>query len=306
MGARFEGILAAMVTPFTGDDQSLDEETLASLTERLIDAGIGGLVPCGSTGEFTALTREERKRVVEVVIEAAAGRVPVIPHTGALTAAEAVDLSRHAERAGAEGIMAVTPYYDPPVWSDVKAYYRAIAAAVSVPIMLYHIPSATGQKFSADEIAELADIDNIASVKDSSGDGVLLAELLHRLGGRSDFDVFNGWDSLTFQGLAAGANACVWGAANVVPALCVELFDSLRTRGDLDAARAVWARIWPLCHFFESSGYAAAVKAGCDLVGHSAGPPRDPVQALPESDRRRLAALLEAAGASAVVPEAAS
>jgi 4-hydroxy-tetrahydrodipicolinate synthase len=293
-----KGILPAMITPFSPESGGVNETALAALTDRLIEAGVGGLVPCGSTGEFQTLSHQERCRVTEVVVNAAKGRVPVIPHTGALSTSEAIELSQYAEGAGASAVMVVPPFYEAPPWSDIVEHYRAIAAAINIPIMLYHIPSAHGYTLSAAQIGELAEIDGIDFLKDSSANLVQLTELMQRYGDR--IQVFNGWDTLTFYGLAAGTPAAVWGAANFIPELCVELFDTVFGRGDLVAGRALWERIWPICSFLEEGGYAAKVKAGCDLVGLPAGAPRLPLREVSESDRSRLSELLQRAGVPGV------
>jgi 4-hydroxy-tetrahydrodipicolinate synthase len=291
--AELTGILPAMVTPFTLGGDHVDETALATLTDRLIRAGVGGLVPCGSTGEFVSLSNGERKRVTEVVVEAAQGRVPVVPQTGALSTKEAIDLCQHAEAVGAAAVMVVPPYYEAPPWADIVEHFRAIAAAITIPIMLYHIPSAHGYKLSAAQIGELAEVDGVEFLKDSSADIVQLTELIQRF--RDRIEIFNGWDTLTFYGFAAGTPASVWGAANFIPELCVELFDTVYSRGDLEAGRAVWQRIWPICNFLEEEGYAARVKAGCELIGHPVGPPRLPLRPAGAKAKARLAELLQKA-----------
>lgn len=293
-----KGILPAMVTPFNPESGGVDESALAALTDRLIEAGVGGLVPCGSTGEFQTLSRQERYRVTEVVVAAAKGRVPVVPHTGALSTSEAIELSQHAEGVGASAVMVVPPFYEAPPWSDIVEHYRDIAEAIDIPIMLYHIPSAHGYALNAEQIGKLAEIDGVDFLKDSSANLVQLTELMQRYSEK--IQVFNGWDTLTFYGLAAGTPAAVWGAANFIPDLCVELFDTVFGRGDLVAGRALWERIWPICRFLEEEGYAARVKAACDLIGHSAGNPRLPLREVSASDRARLAELLQRAGVPGV------
>jgi dihydrodipicolinate synthase/N-acetylneuraminate lyase len=289
-----EGILPAMVTPMATSGE-LDEQALARLTDRLIQAGSGGLIPCGSTGEFTTLSVAERKRVTEVVVETAAGRVPVAPHTGALTAREAVDLSKHAQDVGAAAVMVIMPFYEPLPWPDIKQYYQTITTSIEIPVIVYNLPGATGVKLSGEQLVELAAMGGVEYVKDSSADGVALTELIQRYGDR--INVMNGWDSLTFYGLAAGTRASVWGASNFIPELSVELFDAVARRGDLVAGREVWSRIWPICNFLEHAGsYVAAVKAGCELVGQPVGDPRPPILALGEEKRAELAGLLKAAG----------
>jgi 4-hydroxy-tetrahydrodipicolinate synthase len=289
----FEGILPAMVTPMTANGD-VDEQALARLTDRLIRAGCGGLVPCGSTGEFQTLTIAERKRVTEVVVEAAGGRVPVAPHTGALSTRDAVELSKHAQEAGASGVMAIMPFYEPLPWVDIKEYYRAITSAIGIPVIVYNLPGATGVKLSGEQLVELAAQGGATWVKDSSADAVALTELIQRYGDR--INVMNGWDSLTFYGLVAGTRASIWGAANIIPELTVELFDAAYHRRDLTDAREVWSRIWPICNFLETAGsYVAAVKAGCELIDEPAGDPRPPILPLSVEKKAELGALLGAA-----------
>src|ERR687884_687944 len=142
MSEPFHGVLPALVTPFTDDGEAIDTGALAALVERLVGAGVGGLVPGGSTGEFTTLTNAERRRLVEVTVEAAAGRVPVVAGTGALSTRETVELSVHAERAGAAAVMVVPPFYDPLGWRELQAHYGAVADAIDIPIMYYNLPAA--------------------------------------------------------------------------------------------------------------------------------------------------------------------
>jgi 4-hydroxy-tetrahydrodipicolinate synthase len=292
---RLEGILTALATPLTADAEAVDEVALRHLVSIQVDAGIGGLVPCGSTGEFSALSSQERRRVAEVVVEAAAGAIPVIPQTGANTTKETVELSQHAEAAGAAGVMVVPPYYECPAWPDLLQHFEAVASAIDIPIMVYNIPSATGFKMSADQIGELAEIQGVDFLKDSSADCVLLTELIQRF--QDKIGIFNGWDTLTFAGLTAGARASVWGAANFIPDLAVELFDAAVRRQDLAEARSVWARIWPVCNVLENApSYLQAVKAACSLVGVEVGPPRAPVLPAGPALKKQLATALEAGG----------
>jgi 4-hydroxy-tetrahydrodipicolinate synthase len=296
---RLEGILSALATPLTPDGQAIDEAALARLVSVQVDAGIGGLVPCGSTGEFPALSDAERRRVTEVVIDAAAGTIPVLPQTGANTTKETIELSRHAQEAGAAGVMVVPPYYECPAWPELLQHYATVASAIDIPIMVYNIPSATGFKMSADQIGELAEVPGVDFLKDSSADCVLLTELIQRFDGK--IGIFNGWDTLTFAGLTAGAKASVWGAANFIPELAVQLFDTIVRQQDLVEARNVWARIWPICNILENApSYVQAVKAGCALVGIEVGPPRAPVLQAGPALRKQLASALDAGGVGLV------
>lgn len=273
---ELRGILPAMLTPFTEDGSSIDTEALVALTNRLIDAGVGGLIPGGSTGEFAALNHEERKLLHATVVEAAAGRVPVVVQTGALTAGEAIALSRHAQQVGASGVMVVPPFYDPLSFRELKAYFTEVAASVDLPVMLYHIPGVTGQQLTPDEIGELAAIPGVQSVKDSGGDAGALTAVQERYGDR--LQVCNGWDILTFFGLSYGLKASVWGAANIFPELAVELFETIAAKGDLEAARALWSRLVPLVNWLDEESYTARVKAATRLLGVQVGPVRSPFQ----------------------------
>ncbi len=294
MTSKLSGILAAIATPFTSDFR-LDGDALALHTERLTTAEIGGIVTCGSTGEFPSLTTFERKVVTETVLEAARGRVPVVVQTGSTRVDETIELSLHAQDLGAEAVMVVAPYYEPLSWPETLSYYKLLAGSLRIPIMLYHIPGATGRKLTADQVIELARIDGVQSMKDSSNDASLLMTLIHGLQGQSDFAVFNGWDSLNLVALASGARGSVWGMANFIPELCVEFYRSSLDR-DQERMQDLWNRILPLVTFCESHNYVAAVKAGCELVGSRLGEPRLPILPLTAEEKSQLRDLLESAG----------
>jgi 4-hydroxy-tetrahydrodipicolinate synthase len=295
---QFQGILAAVVTPLTADASAVDADGVKRQSEHIIGGGIHGMVPGGSTGEFTTLTTAERKRVNELYIEAAAGRVPVVAGTGALSTAETVELSRHASQSGAAAVMVVPPFYDAPSWDELLAHFGAVSDAIDVPIMYYNIPSATGVDLSPKQFAELARKTRVTCFKDTGGDAVKFTAIrqLHA----ADITALNGYDTLSFYGLAAGAQAAVWGAASVIPRLCADFFDALAVRGDLVAARELWTKIYPICEFLESHNYACAIKTGLELVGQGAGPTRPPVLPLAPEFRDELARLLVAAGVRVV------
>lgn len=290
-----KGILAAVTTPFTADGSAVDEDALRAQVERLVGAGIHGLVPCGTTGEFTTLSPEEYRRVIEVYVDAAAGRVPVVAGIGSLTTQGAIELAQHAERVGADAVMVVPPFYDPLSFESLMAFLADVAGAIGLSVMYYNVPGATGLRLDADQIARLGSIDGVDYLKDTSGDAVTLADLL--VNRTEDIKAFNGWDTLTFFGLASGAEASVWGVAGVVPELAVRLWDTVVERGDLAAGRELWRDLWAISDFLESVNYVAGIKAGLELLGQPVGPPRLPTQPLPAADRERFAAILERAGA---------
>src|SRR5919201_2688638 len=155
MSEPFHGVLPALITPFTEDGGAVDAQALAANVERLIGTGVGGLVPGGSTGEFTTLTHAERRQLTEVTVAAAAGRVPVVAGTGALSTRETVELSMHAEQAGAAAVMIVPPFYDALSWRELQAHYSAVADTIEIPIMYYNLPSATGVTLTAAQLRAL-------------------------------------------------------------------------------------------------------------------------------------------------------
>jgi dihydrodipicolinate synthase/N-acetylneuraminate lyase len=231
-------------------------------------------------------------------VEAAAGRVPVVASTGALSTRETVELSVHAEHVGAAAVMIVPPFYDPLSWRELLAHYTAVADAIEIPIMYYNLPSASGVRLTAAQLRELGGRARVTCLKDTGGDAVAATELIQTDGPT----LLNGWDTLTFAALAAGVRAVVWGTASIVPEECVELHRLLIDAVDLPAARDLWARLWPLCQFLEGQSYPAAVKAACRIVGDTTGPVRAPLLALDGAATGELAALLDRATLATATP----
>ena len=241
---QLHGVLPALITPFTPDGAAVDGDGLTANVEHLIGAGVGGLVPGGSTGEFTTLSHAERRELVELTVAAAAGRVPVVAGTGALSTEETVELSVHAEQAGAAAVMIVPPFYDALSWRELLAHYTAVAERISIPIVYYNLPSASGVTLTLEQFRELRAAANVTALKDTGGDATAATELIQAGGGPT---LLNGWDTMTFAALAAGVRAVVWGTASIIPEQCVELHRLLIDDIDLPAARELWARVWPLC-----------------------------------------------------------
>ena len=187
--SEFHGVLPALITPFSEDGGAVDAVALADNVDRLVAAGVGGLVRGGSTGEFTTLSNAERRQVTEVTIEAAGGRVPVVPGTGALSTRKTVELSVHAERAGAAAVMVVPPFYDAPKWPELLAHYNAVADAISIPIRTYNLPGATGVELTTEQLRELP----ISALKDTGGDAIAATELIQTDGPT----LLNGYDAMT-------------------------------------------------------------------------------------------------------------
>lgn len=295
MARQLRGILSALATPFTPGGAEIDEAGLRELVDGTIAAGVHGLIPCGSTGEFPALSMEERKRVAEIVVDQARGRVPVAPHTGSCSTSDAIELSRHAESIGADAVMVVQPYYEAPNLDEIVGYYKDISDAIHIPIMVYNNPAGTGVNPGAEFMGRIArEVKNVKYIKDSSGDLSQVSELLYKFG--DEVIIFNGWDTITYSGLALGTKGSVWGAANVMPKQCADLFN-LIDAGQMVEARALWDRMWPVNQFLVTEGYAASVKAGANLIGFHVGDPRLPYRPLSPEKKEELRRLLVTAGA---------
>jgi len=277
MSTCLSGVLTALATPFTPDGQ-IDESTLRRLVDRSIDGGVDGVVACGSTGEFAAMSGAERRLVVETVIDQAANRVPVVAQTGAVSTAEAVELSRHAEAAGASVLMVVSPYYEPLSLEETVEYLRTVAAAVDIPIMLYNLPVATGVNLDPDTVGRLArEVDNIRYIKDTSADMAQAGQLIHRHG--DVISTFIGWDSLLLAAITEGAAGVMAGTANVMPAQLVSIHRAV-TAGDLNRARREWAQLYPLMDAIMSAPFIPAIKTALNALGFPAGIPRKPLAEL--------------------------
>lgn len=274
MSAPLHGVLSALLTPFDGD-QRVDEATLRRVVDRNIDGGVHGVVACGSTGEFTTLSGAERRHVVETVIDQTAGRVPVVAQTGAQSTAEAIELSRHAEQAGASVLMVVAPYYEPLTIEETKRYLRTVAESVSIPVMLYNLPVATGVDMTPALVGELArEVENIRYVKNTSPDLAQAGQLIHNHG--DVVSTFVGWDSLLLAALAEGAAGVMAGTANVIAAQLVSVHAAM-SDGDLDRARGEWEQVYPLIDAIMAAPFSAAVKTALGATGFAIGNPRLPV-----------------------------
>lgn len=268
-----------LVTPFD-DEGALDVDAMADLVEHLVDAGIDGLVPCGTTGEFATLTGAERRRAVVTTVEAADGRVPVIAGAGG-TAVESIreDL-RAADEAGADAGLVVAPYYGGQA-SDAgnEAFFRAVADDAPLPVYLYNIPSAAGQRLTPDVVAALADHDRIAGIKDSSGDLTALDEILART--PAEFDVLQGWDSGFVPALVMGADGGINALTHLFPEAFADAADAVES-GDLDRARR--RQLETIDAPFRAcvdQGFAPAIKAVLAdrgvLPSAAVRPPREPL-----------------------------
>ena len=259
----FKGCGTALVTPFT-QDGALDENTLRSLVRRQIEAGINFLVPCGTTGENPTLTREEHLRVVEITLEEAKGVVPVLAGAGGYNTHEVIELAREVEALGADGILSVTPYYNKPTQEGLYQHYKAVASAISLPVIVYSVQGRTGVNVEPLTLKRLAEIDNIVGVKEASGNVAQIAAVVHYVPER--FDVLSGDDAVAMPVIALGGRGLISVSSNEIPAEMTQLVRS-SLNGDFAAARAIQRRYFPLLevNFVESN--PIPVKAAMALMG---------------------------------------
>ena len=230
---RFKGVLTAMVTPFKAG--AVDEAAFVQLVERQIAAGVHGLVPVGTTGETATLSHDEHRRVVELCVSTAAGRVPVIAGAGSNSTAEAIELVRHAKTIGADAALVVTPYYNRPSQEGLYQHYAAINAAVQLPVFVYNVPSRTSCDITNETLQRLAKLPNIIGVKDATGD--LVRASLQRLECGPDWVLLSGDDPTALGYVAHGGHGCISVTSNVAPAACAAMMDAALS-GDFKAALA--------------------------------------------------------------------
>jgi 4-hydroxy-tetrahydrodipicolinate synthase len=288
----FTGCGTAMVTPFRGDG-TLDEETLRKLIARQMEAGIDFLVPCGTTGESPTLTHEEHVRVVEITVEMAKGRVPVLAGAGGYNTAEVIAIARELAALGVDGILSVTPYYNKPTQEGLYQHYRAIAEAVHLPIILYSVQGRTGINIEPATVVRLAAIRNIVGIKEASGSIAQMAAILNAV--PEDFVVLSGDDAITLPLIALGGRGVISVVSNEIPAEMSEMV-RLAMRGNIWGAREIHRRFHPLMevNFVESN--PGPVKTAMAEMGLLEPVWRLPLVAPKRENRERIINVLNSLG----------
>jgi 4-hydroxy-tetrahydrodipicolinate synthase len=296
----FTGCGTALVTPFRRD-LSLDEATLRRLVRRQIEAGINFLVPCGTTGESPTLERAEHLRVIEITLEEAGGKVPVLGGAGGYNTREVIELARQLERMGVDGILSVTPYYNKPTQEGLYQHYKMIASAIELPIVVYSVQGRTGVNIEPATMARLAAIENIVGVKEASGNIGQVANILHEV--PADFAVLSGDDAVTIPVMALGGRGVISVVSNQIPAEMTRLAQAC-LRGDFAEARRIQALYLPLMNvnFVESN--PIPVKAAMGLMGLLEPVYRLPLVPPSAANLARIEKVLEAAGPMGKVPVA--
>ena len=272
---NFHGVYAALVTPMKANED-VDFTKLGGFADHLIGQGVHGLIPLGSTGEYYALSADERERVIRATLEAAAGRVPVVAGTNAGSTRDVIAFSRQAEQLGCAGVMLAAPYYSLPRPEELFVHFKAVSDAIGIPIMLYNYPGRTGVDMSPEFIERLAGLKNLRYVKESTGEMPRITELLRRCGDR--LGVFCGCDTISLESLMVGAIGWVGGVVNVLPASHASLYELAAVKKDYVAARKLFFEMLPTLELMEGGGkYTQWVKAACGLMGHNCGAPRRPL-----------------------------
>jgi len=271
---RPEGIFPALITPFTKDGTGIDEEALRRLVDYVIEGGVSGLVPCGTTGEFVYMREEERKKALEIVIDQANGKVPVIAGTGSSSTKMAVKLAKHAEDAGADAVLVVLPYYLRPADKGAYQHFYEVASSIDISVVLYNIPQCTGGFLSREVVEDLAEISNVVALKDSSGHLPYTLELLDRVGDK--INVLCGHDEVVMPALAAGAKGAILASANIIPDIWVRVYNAIK-RWDLGEARRLQMRVQKLARIIVRHGGAIPVKAALNMMGIKVGKTRRPL-----------------------------
>ncbi|MEE8282843.1 MAG: 4-hydroxy-tetrahydrodipicolinate synthase [candidate division NC10 bacterium] len=291
MKKSFHGSIVAMVTPFR--DGQVDEAKIRELVEFHVKNGTDAIVPCGTTGESPTLSHEEHKKVVEVTIAAAAGRVPVVAGTGSNSTAEAIELTQHAKKAGADGVLMVCPYYNKPTQKGLIAHYKAVAEAVDIPIIMYNIPGRTGVNMLPDTVATLAELQNIVGMKEASGSLEQMTEVISLCG--EQITVVSGDDTLTLPLMAVGGKGVISVIANILPKETAELTHAA-LNGDWKRAKELHLRLFPLCKamFYETN--PGPVKTAMQILGRINGELRLPLAPMSEANREKLQKALKAYG----------
>jgi 4-hydroxy-tetrahydrodipicolinate synthase len=263
MRTRFTGVGTALITPFRKDG-SVDETAVRQLVRRQIDAGVHFVSPCGTTGEAPTLGHGEKLRVIELVVNEAGGRVPVLAGAGGYDTREVIELARELERVGVDGLLSVTPYYNKPTQEGLYQHYKAVADSTSLPIMLYNVPGRTGVNIDVKTVVRLSEIRNIVAIKEASANVVQMSEIIAAV--RDDFLLLGGDDPLTVAVMAIGGRGVVSVASNVAPGEMVQIVE-LAEKGDFSGARRLHQWLLPLIqvNFVESN--PIPVKAAMAAMG---------------------------------------
>jgi 4-hydroxy-tetrahydrodipicolinate synthase len=284
----FKGSIVAIVTPFLNG--AIDEEKLRSLVEFQIENGTDAIVPCGTTGEASTLDFEEHYRVIEIVVQQVNKRIPVIAGTGSNSTTEAIELTAHARKIGADGALLVTPYYNKPSQEGLYRHFKAVAEAVAFPQVLYNVPSRTGVNLLPETVARLAEIPNIVAIKEATGSLQQASEVLALCGDK--LDVLSGDDFITLPMMACGAKGVISVVANIMPKEVATLVDAFFT-GKMEEARKLHFKLLKIANAMFIETNPVPVKTAVALMGMATDEVRLPLAPMSDANRKKLAAIMK-------------
>jgi 4-hydroxy-tetrahydrodipicolinate synthase len=287
----FKGSIVAIVTPFRNG--AVDEEKLRELVEFQIAGGTDGIVPCGTTGESSTLDYEEHDRVIRIVVEQVNKRVPVIAGTGSNATHEAIEMTEHAKKLGADGALLVTPYYNKPTQEGLFLHYQAVAKAVALPQILYNVPGRTGVNLLPETVARLAEISNIVAIKEATGSLQQASEVLALCGDK--LDVLSGDDFITFPMMACGAKGVISVVANIMPKEVAALVDAFFA-GKMEEARQLHLRLLKISNAMFIESNPVPVKTAVSLMGKASDEVRLPLAPMAEGNKAKLVAIMKEYG----------
>jgi 4-hydroxy-tetrahydrodipicolinate synthase len=284
----FQGIYTALITPFSGG--KLDEKAFQAFVDWQITEGVHGLVPCGTTGESPTLTHDEHQRVVELCIEVAKGRVPVMAGTGSNSTEEAIALTQHAQKAGAQGALIVAPYYNKPTQEGIYQHYKAIHDATDIPIVIYNIPARSVINITDDTLARLSELPRIAGVKDATGDLARVYTLREKM--KKPLALLSGEDMTAIAFNASGGQGCISVSSNIMPKRCAEV-QELCLKGDYVNALKKHDELVGLHNIMFCETSPAPVKYAASLMGKCKADLRLPLAPLSEANQKAVGELLK-------------
>ncbi len=285
----FTGSIVAMVTPFR--DGVVDFDKLGELVDYHVENGTNAIIPCGTTGESPTLTHSEHGEVIGKVIEVANGRIPVIAGTGSNNTSEAINLTRYAKEAGADGSLIITPYYNKPTQQGLYNHYKAILDEVDIPVIIYNVPSRTGVCISPETVARLFEFENIVAIKEATGDIDQASQIINLC----DIIVLSGDDSLTLPIMSVGGKGVVSVLANILPREVVELTSSI-LKGDIGNSQRLHKDLFPLCKAMFIETNPIPVKTAMKLLGRLNGEMRLPLSNMSDTHERQLMEVLKVHG----------
>ncbi|HOP39569.1 MAG TPA: 4-hydroxy-tetrahydrodipicolinate synthase [Geobacteraceae bacterium] len=284
----FNGSIVAIVTPFKNGE--IDEESLRELVEFQIENGTDGIVPCGTTGEASTLDYDEHDRVIEIVVQQTRKRVPIIAGTGSNSTKEAIEITEHAKRVGADGALLVTPYYNKPSQEGLYRHYKTVAEAVALPQVLYNVPGRTGVNMLPQTVARLAELPNIVGIKEATGSLQQASEVIALCGDK--IDVLSGDDFVTFPMMACGGTGVISVTANIMPKAIANMIDAFND-GNLEEARRLHLKLLKISNAMFIETNPVPVKTALGLMGKCSDDVRLPLAPMSEANTAKLAGIMK-------------